>query len=665
MKTEKNIKNHQDRDETYLSTAKEYYPLLFFFALLVLIGFLHQYSRAAYPFRAIFILPGILAVSIGLLAASVKKGVVSRNSGILVILYALFTGWVIVRNELSPLPSAGRPFTGMVLPGIWIIAAIILALSQESLSIFSTEKKRSNQKISQEDESVFNQLTLRHVLIVFFVILAVIFSINGIYQYYIGYEKQLRLVNQTGLYQGEDAISQGIRHALKEKRVSSGFGNPNIFGAFLSICFPFFLYLFIRIRRNYFRLLISAGILLIFFTLILTRSRGGLLTFFFSGICFLTLYNFNSLRKNRKRIIKYGLIVAGALAVIFLILMVTQGGAANKNQDTEGFYQRFLNISTIRERIYYFRTGWEMIKSNPLFGRGPGVYGLMYPRYITPGAGETKYAHNFIIQLWAELGIAGLILFLSFAGYGLYISLKKMRTNPAIAPLIAAAMAFLFNSMFEFTFYQGAPYYDFCIFLAAAVGGSHYSSDKKRKRYISGPDRYYYHVLIIVLASFPFISGYLYQPLMGGAQTQFGHDAKTSDQLEAALFHYQKALKRQPDNPWYHHNLARAYWETGNPEKAEAELKKALELNPFSASLHEELSRLYEAMYRPGRSLEMQREAVRKYPLKAEHHFRLARLLLKNENRREALKHAKKALELARYKYERRKYEEFIQSNFD
>ncbi len=71
-----------------------------------------------------------------------------------------------------------------------------------------------------------------------------------------------------------------------------------------------------------------------------------------------------------------------------------------------------------QQRVEMWAITWRMIKDRPLLGHGLGVYMWNLGRYgITPdNVLMINYAHNCYLQLWAEVGIFGLAVFVWLTG---------------------------------------------------------------------------------------------------------------------------------------------------------------------------------------------------------------------------------------------------------
>jgi O-antigen ligase len=100
-----------------------------------------------------------------------------------------------------------------------------------------------------------------------------------------------------------------------------------------------------------------------------------------------------------------------------------------------------------------WRVGWRMVEGAPLQGVGVGQFSISSIHYLLePGALQRdefivdtpKVAHNIYLQVLAELGIVGLVLFVSILGFSLSCALRAARAFRRLgerhAELIARAV---------------------------------------------------------------------------------------------------------------------------------------------------------------------------------------------------------------------------------
>lgn len=98
--------------------------------------------------------------------------------------------------------------------------------------------------------------------------------------------------------------------------------------------------------------------------------------------------------------------------------------------------QRIVSVQGGSGRSDIWTVGWRMVKANPIRGIGVGNFPDTTIDYLLePGAiGSSLYivneplvAHNIYLEIWAELGIIGLGLFLGIVGFLLSCGIKAAR----------------------------------------------------------------------------------------------------------------------------------------------------------------------------------------------------------------------------------------------
>ncbi len=92
-------------------------------------------------------------------------------------------------------------------------------------------------------------------------------------------------------------------------------------------------------------------------------------------------------------------------------------------------------------RTQFNESSLRMLAARPLFGVGVGQYYRTSPLFLTPELAWTygnENAHNYFLQVGAELGLIGLALFAAWAGVGLWRAIRALAHQPRDARLLGA-----------------------------------------------------------------------------------------------------------------------------------------------------------------------------------------------------------------------------------
>ena len=107
------------------------------------------------------------------------------------------------------------------------------------------------------------------------------------------------------------------------------------------------------------------------------------------------------------------------LVLLFIVTLIIAGVFYPAIHTRLTTYDR----GSARSRIVMFRLAWNVIKANPWFGVGANNYALVARDYYTSDVGEyddvllyviDQAVHNAYLLMWAEIGLFGFIMYLSF-----------------------------------------------------------------------------------------------------------------------------------------------------------------------------------------------------------------------------------------------------------
>ncbi len=103
-----------------------------------------------------------------------------------------------------------------------------------------------------------------------------------------------------------------------------------------------------------------------------------------------------------------------------------------------GFFWRYSTFfqkgaTSVGARFDYWRAAIQTARSNPLFGSGPGTFGLAYERIKHPEAEMSRLAHNDYLEQASDSGVVGLLSYAGFILGGLvwsFSSIFPLQTKP-------------------------------------------------------------------------------------------------------------------------------------------------------------------------------------------------------------------------------------------
>jgi len=239
-----------------------------------------------------------------------------------------------------------------------------------------------------------------------------IISALAIYQYLFGFKHVLDYLspNQTSW--------PFLLSYLQRKRAFFPFVTPGALGGYLAMVM--FLSLSSK-NRIWF-------ILPVFVALLLTKSvsafaclLGGLVVYF-------------AVQHKLKRI---NILLLGGLFLLVLIMII------GRSATEQGYLQP--GFSALM-RLNYWQETLMIIRDHPLVGIGLGNFNLA----------NSRYAHNSYLQVWAEMGILGLVSLIWIIWAVMRAGLKKLTQTPGqkqAACLLAASAVFLMHNAIDFTFF--------------------------------------------------------------------------------------------------------------------------------------------------------------------------------------------------------------------
>ncbi|MBI4753151.1 O-antigen ligase family protein [Candidatus Desantisbacteria bacterium] len=170
----------------------------------------------------------------------------------------------------------------------------------------------------------------------------------------------------------------------------------NYFAHLLVMIIPFVFYLTFISRSLFLNVLLFILFFAMIMSCILTFSRGG-----FLGL--IGIMAFIILKSQKKLLL---LIIIGMFATVAIFFMPSQYNERIKS------ILSYEQDSTAMQRVYAWQAGYKMFLSNPLTGVGVGNFKDLSIQY-NPKMPDKITAHNSFVQVVAECGLPGIIIFLA------------------------------------------------------------------------------------------------------------------------------------------------------------------------------------------------------------------------------------------------------------
>jgi len=241
-------------------------------------------------------------------------------------------------------------------------------------------------------------------------------------------------------------------------RIVSGFDNPNIFAEYLLLVIPLTLACLLQKGEMRRKLFYALSLALMLVCLVFTWSRGAWLGFLVGMLLFFLILS-------KKTVI--GLL--GLVIVSPLLSWLVPNAVA----------ERFLSIGNLAESSVSYRISvWygmvELLKKTWWSGIGVGnaAFEAVYPSVALVGAGTIEHAHSIYLQLLAELGIPGLLVFLLILFlfvqncFEYLLKVKNQEERGLVIAGIAAVAAMLVIGITEHIWYSYRIFLAFWTLLA-------------------------------------------------------------------------------------------------------------------------------------------------------------------------------------------------------
>jgi O-antigen ligase len=244
-------------------------------------------------------------------------------------------------------------------------------------------------------------------------------------------------------------------------RANAIFITPNTFAASINMILLPAIVIYVLIDRN--NKVLFSSLLILFFALLVTQSRGGWIAFTCSIIIIYILMRVLSIEYKNVRLKNLAL----GLTLIFTIYSGMSLIEYDKFKDKNSIRESISHLtrsdsasSVMLHRFELYDVAWRKIKQKPLLGYGLHTYQYYksHDHKASYTTNVTRFAHNDYLQLWMETGVAGIILFIMLFIISIYflvglINKVSNREKIIMLAVIAGLLSFYVHALVDFVFY--------------------------------------------------------------------------------------------------------------------------------------------------------------------------------------------------------------------
>jgi O-antigen ligase len=414
--------------------------------------------------------------------------------------------------------------------------------------------------------------------------------------------------------------------------IASTFGNKNFYAEVVCLLLPLSVISFFKFKK-FWRWISTLNVLCILASIALAESYAVIGALMVAGLIASIMY-YSSLHPDKFSAAKV-LISASAVLAIVILIVLKSGSFAGFNRRIEVMAGYIMNPekmdTTVRansnstfERLMLWRNSIELVKESPVTGCGLANWKLLYPkfgiggtRYIEGGNVHYEHPHNDYLLIASEAGVPALIAFIVFLLSLAWFAVKGLRSGQDrlwLGGILFAVIVFMVTEFFSFPRVRFYGWILLCIY-----GGLLESlrQDGSNLKLLTAKN---WKALLIIFAAISCwsmtagisrINGEVHssQVLMAKNQKNFARLVRESEKASSwyypvdetatpftwykgmALFYsrdvagaktaYEDALKKNPFHIQLLNDLATAYEQSGERERAIGIYQRALTVTPL------------------------------------------------------------------------------------
>lgn len=248
-----------------------------------------------------------------------------------------------------------------------------------------------------------------------------------------------------------------------------------------------------------------------------------------------------------------------------------------------------LKETSSQARLAFYNDSMNVIKDYLLLGSGGGGWNTLYKIYQSYDYYTTQ-AHNYYLQMWIEVGLVGLVLFISFILLITYSTIKLYKQNEEndkimVAGVYLAVLSILVHAFMDFDLSLSALTFVLWFLFGILANLNRIEFNSRVLNY-----KYTKYIFVVVLSVFIITSSSF---MLGNTYAQKAiNSIKIDKDLDSAVNYFEKASKLYPYKPEYKLDLANLYKRKYNEGKKKEDILRAKELSENAVNLTQ-----YESKY--------------------------------------------------------------------
>lgn len=306
----------------------------------------------------------------------------------------------------------------------------------------------------------------------------------------------------------------------------------------------------------------------------------------------------------------------------------------------ENIYSRFQSISTkensSQARIAFYKDAFKVIKDYPILGTGGGGWLALYQMYQSYSYWTTQ-AHNYFLQMWIEVGVVGLGLFIASILVLMYKLLKLYKYTESennkifISIIFTAVVGILGHAFMDFDLSLVSLTNILWAFIGLLAGSTLTISGKEavpneskvknlKSKYAYMNIGFTIFLVLVIIGSSSLI--------LSDSYKEKGLAANERQNINEALKYFEKASKLDPFMPDYRLDLGAfykaMYQMTGTRDyldKAMDSVNKGLDLARYNSKLNAVGSSFFMSIGQIDRALELVEKSVDLQPMRTENYI--------------------------------------------